>query len=176
MKKTQIHRTAEISPNVVIGNNTKIWRNTHIRENAIIGSDCIIGRNVYIDRDIKIGSKCKIQDNCSIYYQTIIEDAVFLGPHVIITNDKNPRATNEEGNIKSPNEWKTGKVLIKQGASIGAGSIILPNITIGKFAMIGAGSVVTRNVPDFALIYGNPARIYGKVNKSGDITKKVKNV
>lgn len=172
MKKINIHKTAEIGENTIIGENTKIWHFVQIRENVKIGSNCIIGKNVYIDFEIEIGNNCKIQNNCSIYHQAIIEDGVFIGPHVVITNDKNPRAIDKKGKVKSANDWESGKVVICYGASIGAGSIILPNITIGKFAMIGAGSVVSHDVPDFALVYGNPAKKHGKVDESGSIIER----
>lgn len=161
MKNSNVHKTAEI------GKNTKIWHYVQIRENVTIGENCIIGKNVYIDFEVVIGNNCKIQNNCSIYHKTIIEDGVFIGPHVVITNDKNPRAIDKKGKLKSLSDWKAGKVLIGYGASIGAGSIILPDVTIGKFAMVGAGSLVSHNVADFALVYGNPARVHGKVDESG---------
>lgn len=172
MKNTNIHKTAEIGKNVIIGEDTKVWHYVQIRENVIIGTNCIIGKNVYIDAGIIIGNNCKIQNNCSIYLTTTIEDGVFIGPHVVITNDKNPRAIDSKDNLKSAKDWKAGSVVVKYGASIGAGSIILPNITIGKFAMIGAGSVVSKDIPDFALVYGNPAKVHGKVDKNGLITER----
>ena len=119
----------------------------------------------------KICSNVKIQNNCSIYHGSEIEDGVFIGPHVCLTNDKAPRAITGDGALKEDKDWKVDKTLVKKGASIGAGSVLLPGIMIGEFAMIGAGSVVTKNVPDYALVYGNPAKIEGYVDKSG---KKVK--
>lgn len=172
MKKIVIHKTAEIEKGVSIGDNTKIWHYVQIRKNSVIGTNCIFGKNVFIDFETIIGNNCKIQNNCSIYNKTIIEDGVFIGPHVIITNDKIPRAIDLFGKLKSAHEWTVGKTVIKYGASIGAGSIILPNITIGKFAMVGAGSVVSRDIPDYALAYGNPARIHGKVDESGKIVSR----
>ena len=103
---------------------------------------------------------------------TTIEDGVFIGPHVIITNDKNPRAIGTKGKLKTDKDWKAEKNVIKEGASIGAGSIILPGLKIGKFAMIGAGSIVTKDVPDYGLVYGNPAKLVGYACKCGSkITK-----
>lgn len=170
--KVFIHKTADVSKKAKIGGGSKVWHLAQIRENAIIGSNCIIGKNVYIDFDTIIGNHCKIQNNCSIYHKTKIEDGVFIGPHVVITNDKNPRAIDSEGNLKSPGDWENGEVLIKYGASVGAGCIILPNVKIGKYAMVGAGSIVSENIPDFALAYGNPARIRGRVNKKGIVIKR----
>lgn len=167
MKNIFVHKTAEIEQNIKIGKNTKIWHFAQIRGGAKIGQNCIIGKNVFIDFEVIVGNNCKIQNNCSIYHRTIIEDGVFIGPNVIITNDKTPRAIDPTGNLKSSKDWESGEVLVRYGASIGAGSIILPNITIGKYAMIGAGSVVSHNVPDFALVYGNPAKVHGRVDENG---------
>ena len=167
-----IHETADVSKDARIGNNTKIWHNAQVRENARIGSNCIIGKNAYIDHGISIGNNVKIQNNASVYFGSKLEDGVFIGPHAILTNDKMPRAITKSGKLKTTKDWKTGKTLVKKGASIGAGSIVLPDCTIGKFAMIGAGSVVTKDVPDYGLAYGNPAKLAGYVCACGaKITK-----
>ena len=152
------HPTAEISPGSKIGKNTKIWHYSQIRQGVSIGKNCILGKAVYVDFDVRIGNNVKIQNRASVYHGTTIEDGVFIGPHVIFTNDKNPRAIDQKGKLKTDNDWKVGKTLVKNGASIGAGSIIL-------------GSVVTKNIPDYALVYGNPARVHGKVDKSGAVVK-----
>lgn len=159
------HTTAEISDKAYVGKGSKIWNYAQIREGARIGENCVLGKNVYIDFSVHIGNNVKIQNNCSIYHGTIIEDGVFVGPHVVITNDKNPRAINPDGSIKENDDWEAGKTVVKYGASIGANSIVLPDITIGKYALIGAGSVVTKDVPDHALIFGNPAVNKGYVCK-----------
>lgn len=166
------HPTAEVSEKAKIGKNTKIWHYVQIREGAQIGENCVLGKEVYIDFDVKIGNNVKIQNRASIYHGVILEDGVFIGPHVCFTNDKVPRAIDEKGNLKSDSNWKVGKILVKEGASIGAGSVILPGITIGEYAMIGAGSVVTKDVPGYTLIYGNPAKTHGKVDKKGRIKKR----
>jgi UDP-2-acetamido-3-amino-2,3-dideoxy-glucuronate N-acetyltransferase len=161
------HSTTEVSDKAIIGDNTKIWHLSQVRENVTIGKNCILGKNVYIDFDVKIGNNVKIQNNSSIYHGAIVDEGVFIGPHVILTNDKNPRAVNEDLSPKSNDDWEIGKIHIKKGASIGAGSVILPNVTIGEFALVGAGSVVTKDVPNFGLVYGNPAKLQGFVNKKG---------
>lgn len=155
-----IHPTAEVSEKAKIGNNCKIWHQAQIRENAEIGNNCNIGKGVYIDFGVKIGNNCKIQNYVSIYHGVIIEDDVFIGPSVTFTNDLYPRAF-------IWNEEKVSKTLVMKGASIGANSTIVCGIKIGKYSMIGAGSVVTKDVPDYALVYGNPAKINGFVCECG---------
>lgn len=164
---TFIHQTAEIDKTAKIGKNSKIWHFALIREGVVLGKNCIIGKGVYIDHDVVIGDNCKIQNHVSIYFQTLIEKNVFIGPNACFTNDKIPRATSPVGKQKNKNDWKSEKIIIKEGASIGAGSIILPGITIGKWAMIGAGSLVSKNVPDYGLVYGSPAMTKGYVCPCG---------
>lgn len=166
------HHTADVSPTAKIGKETKIWHHVHIREDVKIGSNCIIGKNVYIDFQVKIGNNVKIQNNASLFHGITLEHGVFVGPHVCFTNDKVPRAINEDGSLKSNRNWVVAKTVVKKGASIGANSTILPGITIGSFAMIGAGSVVTKDVGNYALVYGNPAKVVGKVDKAGNVLSK----
>ncbi|MDP7323915.1 MAG: acyltransferase [Candidatus Woesearchaeota archaeon] len=156
-----IHDTAEVSKEAKIGENSKIWHYCQVREGVELGENCILGKGVYIDFGVKIGRNCKIQNRSSIYHGTTIEEGVFIGPHVVVTNDKNPRAINLDGSLKSDDDWEERGVLIKKGASIGAGTVILPGVTVGRFSMIGAGAVVTKDIPDFGIAYGNPARVEG---------------
>ncbi len=148
-----------ISEKATIGKNTKIWHFVQIREGAVIGENCIISKGAYIDAGVKIGNNVKIQNNASIYHGATIEDGVFIGPHVCFTNDKIPRAINPDGSLKQASDWKITPIHVKKGASIGTNAVILPGVTIGEFSLIGAGSVVTKNVPDYAIAVGNPARI-----------------
>lgn len=171
MGKAKIHATAEVSEKAVLGEGTYVWNHAQIREDARIGNNCIISKNVYIDKGVRIGSNVKIQNNASVYHGAMVQDGVFIGPNACITNDKNPRAINEDGSLKKDSDWEVSETIIKKGASIGAGSIIIPGVVIGEYAMIGAGSVVTKDIPDYGLAYGNPAKIEGRVNKSG---KKIK--
>ena len=150
-----------------IGRGTVVWGGTYIREYVEVGVDTTIGRNVYIGPAVKIGNNCKIQNNSFIYEPSSIEDYVFIGPGVILTNDKSPRAVNLDLSTKTPEDWKPEGVEIRKGASVGAGSICIGPIQIGRWAMVGAGAVVTRDVPDFALVIGNPARRVGWVGRSG---------
>ena len=162
-----IHPTAEVSPKAQIGEGTRIWHHAQVREGAKIGRNCIIGKNVYIDFDVTIGDNVKIQNNASVYHGATVEDGVFIGPHACLTNDKIPRAITPTGQLKGSQDWEVGRILVKYGASIGAGAVILPNVTIGRFAMVGAGAVVTRDVPDHGLVVGNPARLVGYVCRCG---------
>ncbi len=163
----RIHPTAEVSPRAVIGEGTSIWHQCQVREGAHLGEQCIIGKNVYIDFDVQIGSRVKIQNNCSVYHGATLEDGVFLGPHVVLTNDLYPRAINPDGTLKGNDDWEVGPIRVCYGASIGARSVLLPGVTIGRFALVGAGSVVTRDVPDYGLVVGAPARLIGYVCACG---------
>lgn len=163
MSAAYIHPTAQVSDQATIGDDTRIWSQAQVREGATLGSECNIGKNVYVDFDVKIGNRVKIQNNSSVYHGVTVDDGVFIGPHVCFCNDMTPRAITPDGKLKGNDDWEVGPSHVKRGASVGAGSIILPNVTIGEFAMIGAGSVVTRDVPDHGLVYGNPARQHGFV-------------
>ncbi|NNJ11093.1 N-acetyltransferase [Chloroflexales bacterium ZM16-3] len=162
-----IHPTADVSPQADIGEGTRVWAHVQIRERAKIGRNCIIGRNSYIEFDVSVGDNVKIQNNSSLYVGLTVEDGVFIGPHVIFTNDKLPRAINPDGSLKSAADWHVGKTLVQYGASIGAGAVIVTGITIGRWAMVGSGSVATKDVPDHALVVGNPARVIGYVSANG---------
>ncbi len=162
-----IHPTADVSSEAKIGDNVKIWHQAQVREGAVIGNNCILAKNIYVDEKVIIGSNCKIQNNSSLYHGAVLENGVFIGPHCVLTNDKIPRAIKLDSSLKNNADWEEGKILIKEGASLGARVVVLPNITIGQFAMVGAGSVVTKDVPDFGLVYGNPAKLQGYVCKCG---------
>lgn len=163
-----IHPSASVDTTANIGRNTKVWFYAQIRNDVKIGSNCIIGSYVYIDSGVTIGKNVKIQNAAHIFHGATIEDAVFIGPGVIFTNDKIPRAITPDGKFKTDSDWTVGTITVKYGASIGAGSIILPDVTIGKYAMIGAGAIVTRDVPDYSLVIGCPGKIVGTVNEAGN--------
>lgn len=162
-----IHPTALVEDGAQIGDNTKIWHLAHVRGTAQVGMNCIIGRGVYVDSHVIIGSAVKIQNYVSVYQGVTIEDGVFIGPHAVFTNDKIPRAINPDGTLKSADNWEVTKTYVGYGASIGTNAVILCGIKIGKWAMIGAGAVVTRDVEDYGLVVGNPARLIGHVNEDG---------
>lgn len=156
-----IHATADVSSTAVIGEGSRVWHHCHIREGVIIGRNCVLGKGVYIDADVRIGDNVKIQNNAAVYRGVALEDGVFCGPHVVLTNDRHPRAIKPDGSPKGPGDWTVGKTLVRSGASIGAHVTVVSGVTIGRWAMIGAGSVVTRDVPDYGLAFGNPARLRG---------------
>jgi UDP-2-acetamido-3-amino-2,3-dideoxy-glucuronate N-acetyltransferase len=158
-----VHPTAEVSPDAEIGAGTRIWRQAHIREHARSGEHCNIGKGVYIDARVQIGSNVKIQNHVSIFEGVTLEDGVFIGPHVCFTNDLAPRAITPDGRLKGADDWTITPTLVRYGASIGAGAVIVCGLTIGLFALVGAGAVVTHDVPPHALVYGNPARQHGYV-------------
>lgn len=164
---TYIHPTAFISPEAEIGHGTRLWRNVQVREHAVVGRDCNIGQNAYIDDHVVIGDNVKIQNNASLYRGLRVEDGVFIGPHVVFTNDRVPRAINPDGTPKGVDDWSVGRTLVCYGASLGAGTVVVTGVTIGRWALVGAGAVVTADVPDHALVLGCPARVVGYVSASG---------
>ena len=163
----KIHPTAQIDNGTILGPEVSVWANTHVRENTQIGDSTIIGEFCYIGPNTKIGNNCKIQNGAYIYQPCIIEDGVFIGPRVVITNDKNPRAINPGGSIKNSADWVARSTIIKRGASVGAGAVIVAPLIIGEWAMVGAGSVLIHDLPDFALAAGVPARQIGWVGRNG---------
>jgi acetyltransferase-like isoleucine patch superfamily enzyme len=162
-----IHPTADVSTTASVGTGTRIWHQVQVSAGAAIGTASNLGKGVYVGENVVIGDNAKIQNGCYIYAGATLENGVFLGPGVILTNDKVPRAINPDGSLKGESDWSEGKILVKQGASLGAGSIILTNLVIGQFAMVGAGSVVTKDVPDFGQVAGSPAKLLGFVCPCG---------
>ena len=167
MADPYIHPTADVASRVALGEGTRVWQHCQIREGAVIGRDCILGKGVYVDAGVHIGHNVKIQNYALVYHGTTIEDGVFIGPHVTLTNDKIPRAITPTGTLKGDGDWHVGQITVRYGASVGTGAIVLPGVTIGRFAMVGAGAVTTHDVPDFGLVIGQPARLIGYVCRCG---------
>ena len=166
-KNVRIHPSADVSARATIGEGTAIWQQTQVREGARIGSRCVIGKCVYIGADVVMGDCCKIENHASLHEGIELEHGVFIGPHVVLTNDKLPRAINPDGTLKSADDWVMGRIRIGYGAAVGASSVVLPDVTVGRFALVGAGSVVTHDVPPHGLVLGNPARLIGYVCSTG---------
>lgn len=156
-----IHPTAVIDEGASIGANSKIWHFCHLMSGCIIGRNCILGQNVFVAPRVSIGDGTKIQNNVSLYEGVVCEKNVFIGPSAVFTNVINPRA-----NIERKEEFRS--TIVKEGATIGANATIVCGVTIGKYAFVGAGSVITRDIPDFALFFGNPARHRAWVSKRGE--------
>jgi UDP-2-acetamido-3-amino-2,3-dideoxy-glucuronate N-acetyltransferase len=162
MEKTYfVHPTAIIEEPVEIGGKTQIWHFGHVMSGAKIGENCILGQNVFIGRGVILGNNVKVQNNVSVYDTVVLEDGVFCGPSMVFTNVINPRSF-----ISRKSEFR--KTLVKKGATIGANATIVCGHTIGQYALVGAGAVVTKDVPDYALVYGNPARVKGWVCQCGE--------
>ncbi len=155
-----VHQSSYIDKGAKIGNETKIWHFCHVMENAQIGERCNIGQNVFVASDVIIGNNVKIQNNVSLYTGVVVEDDVFLGPSVVLTNVVNPRS-----HVNRKSEYQT--TLLKHGATVGANSTIVCGVTLGKYSFVGAGAVITHDVPDYAVVYGNPGRIQGWMCQCG---------
>ena len=158
-----VHESSYIDDNVTIGMGTKVWHFSHIQTGSKIGKNCSIGQNVNIANNVKIGNSVKIQNNVSIYEGVELEDYVFCGPSMVFTNIKLPRSEFPQRGT----EYYL-KTLVKKSASIGANATIVCGVTIGEYALIGSGSVVTKDVPAHALLFGNPGKVVGWVDKKGN--------
>ena len=158
-----VHESSYVDDDVDIGGGTKIWHFSHIQSGAKIGENCTIGQNVNIGNNVLIGNHVKIQNNVSVYEGVELEDYVFCGPSMVFTNIKMPRS---EFPQRGSNYYQ--KTLVKKSASIGANATIICGVTIGEYAMIGSGAVVTKEIPDYALVVGNPGKVVGRVDEKGN--------
>lgn len=162
-----IHSLALVDEGARIGEGTRVWAFSHIRDSAQIGDNCILGEGVYVDSEVIIGDRSKVQNRALLYGELELRQGVFVGPAAIFCNDSYPRARSLTGKLKGAEDWERRKTTVGEGASIGAGAVIGPGLNIGDYAMIGMGAIVTRDVPAYALVLGNPARIVCKVSKDG---------
>ena len=160
MEEIFVHASSVVEEGAIIGKGTSIWHFSHIMPRSVIGVNCSFGQNTFIDNNVTIGNGVRIQNNVSIYNGVELADDVFVGPSVVFTNVINPRSF-----IERKTEFKA--TIVGRGASIGANATILCGVTIGKYVLVGAGAVVTKDVPDFALVAGNPARQTGWVSEQG---------
>lgn len=169
----RIESSADVSPQAVIGDGSSVWHLAQVREGAVLGENCTVGRGAYVGTGVHMGAACKIQNYALVYEPAQLGVGVFIGPSVVLTNDHFPRAVNADLSLKSAHDWEPVGVNIGDGASIGARAVCVAPVKIGQWATVAAGAVVTKDVPDFALVVGVPARRIGWVGKAGEPLKPV---
>jgi UDP-2-acetamido-3-amino-2,3-dideoxy-glucuronate N-acetyltransferase len=162
-----ISATADVADSARIGAGSRIWQLAQVGDDAVVGRGCVVGRGAYIGPGVVVGDHVKIQNYALVYQPARLEDGVFVGPAAVLTNDLNPRAVEVDGSPKAAADWTPVAVHVKEGASLGARSVCVAPVTIGRWAMVGAGAVVVEDVPDFALVVGVPARRVGWVGRAG---------
>jgi UDP-2-acetamido-3-amino-2,3-dideoxy-glucuronate N-acetyltransferase len=167
-----IHSGAIVEAGADVHETVTAWQGTHIRAGAVVGENTSLGQYVYIGPGARIGRDCKIQNGVYVYEPAEVEDGVFIGPRVVLTNDRNPRAIMPDGRPKGPEDWEPVGVTIRRGASIGAGAVCIAPIEIGQWATVAAGAVVVGDVPQHALVAGVPARRIGWVGRSGMVLQR----
>ncbi|WP_040155491.1 acyltransferase [Mobilicoccus massiliensis] len=163
----RIQPSADVSEDAQIGDGSSVWHLAQVREQAVLGENCIVGRGAYVGTGVRMGDNCKLQNYALVYEPAVLEDGVFVGPAVVFTNDHYPRSISPDGTLKRGDDWEAVGVTCKQGSSIGARSVCIAPVTIGAWALVAAGSVVTKDVPDHALVAGNPARRIRWVGRAG---------
>lgn len=159
--------SADVAESASVGDGSVVWHLAQVREMADLGKNCVVGRGAYIGTGVVMGNNCKVQNYALVYEPAVLEDGVFIGPAVVLTNDTYPRAINADGSQKSAHDWRPVGVTIREGAAIGARAVCVAPVTIGAWATVAAGAVITKDVPDFALMVGVPARRIGWVGKAG---------
>lgn len=165
--EVRVHPSAEVEDGATVGAGTAVWQLAHIRAGAVVGAGCTIGRGVFIDEDVRLGDRVKVQNHALVYRPARVGDGVFIGPAVVLTNDVYPRAVNVDGTSKGAGDWSAVGVTLGEGCAIGARAVLLPGVTVGRWAMVAAGAVVVADVRDFALVAGVPARERGWVGRAG---------
>jgi acetyltransferase-like isoleucine patch superfamily enzyme len=162
-----VQESADVAPSAQLGEGTSVWHLAQVREDAVLGENCIVGRGAYVGNGVTMGDNCKLQNYALVYEPAVLEDGVFVGPAVVFTNDHYPRSIDPDGKLKRGDDWEAVGVTVRQGASIGARSVCVAPVTIGRWALVAAGSVVVKDVPDFALVAGVPARRLRWVGRAG---------
>jgi UDP-2-acetamido-3-amino-2,3-dideoxy-glucuronate N-acetyltransferase len=162
-----VHASADVADGAVLGEGTSVWHLAQVREHAVLGRNCIVGRGAYVGTGVRMGDNCKLQNYALVYEPAVLGDGVFVGPAVVLTNDRYPRSITPDGQLKRGRDWNPSGVTVRRGASIGARSVCVAPVTIGAWALVAAGSVVITDVPDFALVAGAPARRLGWVGRAG---------
>lgn len=159
--------TADVDDRAAIGPGTRVWHLAQIRENATLGANCNVGRGAYVGPGVTLGDNCKLQNHALVYEPARLGDGVFVGPAAVLTNDEYPRAVTPDGRLKTGDDWHAVGVSVGEGAAIGARAVCVAPVTVGRWALVAAGAVVTKDVPDFALVVGVPARRVGWVGRAG---------
>jgi serine acetyltransferase len=164
---TRVQPTADVAADAQLGEGTSVWHLAQVREGAVLGANCVVGRGAYVGTGVRLGDNCKLQNYALVYEPAELEDGVFIGPAAVLTNDLYPRAITPDGALKSADDWHAVGVTVRRGASIGARAVCVAPVTVGRWALVAAGTVVVKDVPDFALVAGVPARRLGWVGRAG---------